>query len=137
MPFVEEFYVIAESGICYYAKALDKEIDQSLLSAFLSTLSAFSLEISGEQMSSYLLHKRKYTIAKAGGLLFVARTDPKIKDRVVQKELAEMEQIFNGRFSPSTIASSWNGNVAVFRGIDPQLDRFFVASAAQRMASMF
>ena len=137
MPVIDEFYVIAESGLCYYSKSREKEVDSALFTGFLTALNSLSQEITSEGMSSLVLQNRKYTISKIEGLLFIARTDVKMKDGVVRKELEEMQQIFLSKFSPSKLRESWDGNVTIFEDLDPQFDKFFLESAAKRMASLF
>jgi len=137
MPVIDEFYVIAESGLCYYSKSREREVDRSLFSGFLTALNSLSQQISSEGMSSLVLQNRKYTISKLEGLLFIARTDVKMKDNVVRKELEEMQHIFLDNFSPSTLKESWDGDVSVFENLDAQFDKYFLESAAKRMASLF
>jgi len=142
VPVIDEFYVIAESGLCYYSKSKQKAVDQNLFSGIFSALISMSRQISSEGfktsegIKSLVLKNRKYSIAKKQGLLFVACTTPKVKDTLIHKELVEMQQIFLLRFSTAKLAD-WNGNVTIFRALDPQYDKYFTESAAKRMESLF
>jgi hypothetical protein len=137
MPVIDEFYVIAESGVCYYSKSREKEIDQTLFAGFLTALNSLSQQVTSEEMSSIILQNRKYTISKIEGLLFIARTDPKKKESEIRKELEEMQSIFLENYSPSALIKTWDGDVTMFKNLDPQYDKFFIESAAKRMASLF
>jgi len=137
MPVVDEFYIIAQSGLCLYSKSRQAEIDQTLFSGFLTALNTMSQELTKEGISSLVFHNSRYTISKVEEILFIARTDTKTKDAVVRKELVEMQKTFLKFFSPSDIIKNWNGDTSLFKMLDHEYEHFFVASAAKRMASLF
>jgi hypothetical protein len=137
MPVVDEFYIIAESGLCYYSKSRRKEIDQTFFSALLSALNTLSEEIASKGIDSLVLQKEKFTISKLGHLMFIIRTVQKTKDTEIRKELAEMKQIFLQFFSPSELEANWDGDINRFRILDKEYDRFFLDAVKNRMGSLF
>ena len=136
MHFIIEYYVIAESGLCYYSKSKQKAVDQDLFSGFIFALISISRQIISDGITSLVLKNRKYTIAKKRGLLFVACTETKVKDSVIRKELVEMQQIFLQLFSTAILAN-WNGNMALFKDLAPHYDKYFTETTAERMKSLF
>jgi hypothetical protein len=137
MPVVNEFYIIGESGLCYYSKSRNKGIDQTLFSGFLTALNSLSQEIAAKTIDKLVLQNEKYIITKREHLMFIIRTDVKTKDSEIRKELAEMEQIFLQYFSPSQLATNWDGNLNQFEILDKEYEKFFIEAVTKRMASLF
>ncbi len=137
MPLVDEFYIIADSGLCYYSKSRRKEIDKTLFSGLLTALNSLSEQIASKSIDSLVLQNEKYIISKLEHLMFIVRTGPKTKDSEVRKVLAEMEQIFLQAFSPKELETNWDGNLNKFEILDKKYDRFFLESVTTRMASLF
>ncbi len=137
MPLVDEFYIIADSGLCYYSKSRRKEIDKTLFSGLLTALNSLSEQIASKSIDSLVLQNEKFVISKLEHLMFIVRTGPKAKDSEVRKVLGEMEQIFLQSFSPMDLETTWDGNLSRFEVLDKKYDKFFLESVTNRMASLF
>ncbi|OLS15580.1 MAG: hypothetical protein RBG13Loki_0786 [Promethearchaeota archaeon CR_4] len=137
MPVVDEFYIIAESGLCYYSKSRKKEIDKTLFSALLTALNSLSEEIASKSIDSLVLQNEKYIISRLGQIMFIVRTGTKTRDSAIRKELAEMKQIFLLYFSPKELEANWDGDLNRFKVLDKHYDRFFLESVKTRMESLF
>ncbi len=137
MPLVDEFYIIAESGLCYYSRSRRKEIDKTLFSGLLTALNSLSEQIASRTIDSLVLQNEKYIITKRENLMFIVRTSPKTKDSEVRKVLAEMEQIFLQNFDPKELETKWDGNLNKFDILDKKFDKFFLDAVTTRMASLF
>ncbi|HMF34179.1 MAG TPA: hypothetical protein VKK79_22330 [Candidatus Lokiarchaeia archaeon] len=61
-------------------------------------------------------------------LLFVARTDLKVKDEEIHKILQEIQGIFFAHFPPETYKDGWDGNPDQFSILDELYDPFFAES---------
>ncbi len=137
MPLVDEFYIIADSGLCYYSKSRKKEIDKTLFSGLLTALNSLSEQIASKTIDSLVLQNEKYVISKQEHLMFIVRTAPKTKDSDVRKVLAEMAQIFVQSFSPKELEKNWDGNLNKFEILDKKYEKFFLESVTIRMSSLF
>ncbi len=137
MPLVDEFYIIADSGLCYYSKSRRNEIDKTLFSGLLTALNSLSEQIASKGIDSLVLQNEKFVISKLDHLMFIVRTSPKNKNSEVRKELAEMQQLFLQNFSPKELEKNWDGNLNQFEILDKKYEKFFAESVTNRMASLF
>ncbi len=137
MPLVDEFYIIADSGLCLYSKSRKDQVDQTLFSGFLTALNSLSEEISSRNIDSLTLKNEKYIISKLEHLYFIVRTSPKAKDSEIRKILAEMEQIFLQNFSSKDLEQKWDGNLNKFELLNKKYEKFFIDSVKNRMESLF
>ncbi len=137
MNLVDEFYIIADSGLCLYSKSRKDQVDQTLFSGFLTALNSLSEEISSRNIDSLTLKNEKYIISKLEHLYFIVRTSPKAKDSEIRKILAEMEQIFLQNFSSKDLEQKWDGNLNKFELLNKKYEKFFIDSVKNRMESLF
>ena len=92
--------IINESGFPIYTAPLEEpsDVDQFLLSGFLSAIHSFSKEISSGELSSLGLGNFHMNLLSKDGLLFVCAHDESIPEKVVRRLLEEISQKFLDQF---------------------------------------
>ncbi len=96
---VDEFWIVKFNGIPLFSYSPNKELDSSLISSFFSAIQKFSYEINkgkdrfinslslGDSVFNFLVNNEY-------NLYFISKSSDKIKSKVINRHLKEIEEIF-------------------------------------------
>ncbi|NHI94164.1 MAG: hypothetical protein EAX96_16860 [Candidatus Lokiarchaeota archaeon] len=91
---IEEIWIINESGITLFNFSKD-ELDPTLFGGFISAIQNFIKEIGNQKIESIIMGSSQLTLLKSKyDLIFVARSDKKIKKKNIEKHLNTVVKSF-------------------------------------------
>ncbi len=128
---IEELWIFSKDGLPIVDFCKEGNIDKSLLGAFFSAIKSFSKEIaSGDELTSFILKKYKFTLVSAlnNNAILVCKSDPKHKDKKIQKLCNVIVRIFEETYDSSDI-NNWDGDLSFFDDFKDKLDLYFKMSA--------
>jgi hypothetical protein len=99
----------------------EKQIDQDLISGFLTALTSFSTEVKGGKIESIVMADIRFIYSVgAKELLFVFCCDKDDLEQEVQGRIEKVKKEFQDMFTDQLV--DWNGNVTIFRPFDEIVD---------------
>ncbi|HMF30486.1 MAG TPA: hypothetical protein VKK79_03685 [Candidatus Lokiarchaeia archaeon] len=123
---IEEFYVIAPSGLCVFSKKTGHHYspDADLVAGYLNVLNSMSQNIAEGGITSLCFENSQLVINHSRGMQFVARTSTAIDSETVEANLLKFSNRFFKMFSTEYVCTKWTGNIDVFRCLDVVYHRF-------------
>nr|MDO8089696.1 hypothetical protein [Candidatus Sigynarchaeota archaeon] len=125
---IHGIYIIeASSGMCLVSREYGEiELDEGLISGFLTALQQFSSELASHRGQPAILREvemRNYTIVyeRAEEIMVVASVDRRDDERVLRDALRKIIDSFLQRFG--SYLKSWRGNIKPFKEFLPEVDR--------------
>jgi len=110
---IEDLWIMNnESGIMVFTRVFDEKLDSQLFGGFMSAINSFSEELNKEGLSSFELSKKRFIILKEGEFLFIASSNPKVKEKKVLSELKKIANKFFDTYKP--VLKDWDNDVSVF-----------------------
>ncbi len=110
-------YILTRNGLCVlHRKYGGLEYDEALITGFLSTISSFSRDISGEEFDMIVLGDKQFVAIPSENLIFVAYSDNGDKIRDV---LLKIKEEFIERYGQ---LDDWVGDESVASDFIPVLD---------------
>lgn len=119
---IRNFMVIGSGGLLIYSRQYGKkQIDQDLISGFLTALASFSTEIKGGAIESLVMQDIRFIYSTGKDeLLFVFCCDKDDLQEDVQERIHKVKEEFQTMFADQL--KDWNGNVTIFRPFDAIID---------------
>ncbi|MBY9020548.1 MAG: hypothetical protein KGD67_05780 [Candidatus Lokiarchaeota archaeon] len=115
-----KLFIIGPGGILYYSKSLftQNEVDEGILSNFLSAFSDFAKEIKGGEVKALVFKEFNfiYSYSQEFKLIFVIVIDKDVLDEEVKSKAQLMKKEFIKRYKPHLI--NWSGNISIFEEFD-------------------
>lgn len=114
---IYNIYILTKDGLCVlHRKYGGPDYDEALVTGFLSAISSFSRDISGEEFDMIVLGDKQFVSIPSGNLIFVAYSDNGDKIRNILLKIKEQFINNYGRIE------SWGGDVKEVREFVPVLD---------------
>jgi len=114
-------WIIQKNGSLIFHKCFNPlDVDNDLLSGFLSAMESFVKEITHEGVKNIVLKEMKFSYAWYDDLMFIILTGEKDNDILIRELLVRIKQNFNRKYRESLI--NFNHNIAVFRNFELDLD---------------
>ena len=137
MTFLEEFYVITDTGMCLYSKTQGhKNQDADLIAGYINALNAFSIQMSRDHIRSVNFGKSKLIFENKYGIQFVARVGRNTKTAEIRKKIEDFSDRFFRIFPPEFIAKKWRGNMDCFKKIEGTFQQSFHEYCAEMGIAM-
>ncbi|TFF97064.1 MAG: hypothetical protein EU547_05365 [Promethearchaeota archaeon] len=125
---VEEFWIVNFNGIPLYSYSPEKELEPSLISSFFSAIQNFSSQMNGKKnlyINSLTVGDSifNFLINKDYELYFILKSSDKIKSKLINKHLKEIEKMFIAKFNDEL--ESFRGEVTMFTQFTPIFKSYF------------
>lgn len=117
---VHNFYLFRKSGECVISRDYGTpEIDENLVSGFLSAMFSFGSKVSGRNIESVLLKDKKFVFLVTNNLIFGAYTD---RNESIKGKLEMISDEFINTYGN---LGGWSGDRDQFVDFYPKLDQIF------------
>ena len=113
MKVLQDIWILTNSGIVLFNRVFDKQMKTQLFGALMSALNMFAEQISKDGLSNFELSKKRFTLLKRKGLLFIGTCDKKSKEKKVITELEKISNRFIHLY-PEALDESWDGDITNF-----------------------
>ncbi|MFB0560058.1 MAG: hypothetical protein ACETWM_02315 [Candidatus Lokiarchaeia archaeon] len=114
---IYNIYILTRDGLCVLHRMYGGlEYDEALVTGFLSAISSFSRDISGEEFDLIVLGDKQFVSIPSENLIFVAYSDNGDK---VKNILFKIKEEFTNNYGQ---IDSWEGDIGVVRDFVPVLD---------------
>jgi hypothetical protein len=128
MSIINEFWIITDHGIPLFNYSPNKDLDPNLISGFFSAIQKYSSQIKdlnegyinsfsfGDSVFNFLINP-KYK------LFFISKSSNKIKSKLINKHLKEIQKMFIGRFEEKI--NNFDGEVSIFQNFKQKFETYF------------
>ncbi len=114
---IYNIYILTRDGLCVlHRKYGGLEYDEALVTGFLSAISSFSRDISGEEFDLIVLGDKQFVSIPSENLIFVAYSDNGDK---IKNTLLKIKEEFTDNYGH---VDSWVGDTSAVRDFVPVLD---------------
>ncbi len=116
-----------------YRKYGSIELNQDLVSGFLTALKDFASEISSGRGQLKIIDMRVFNLILVfkGGVLVVVAADKNDSREIAQAKLEEIVDVFSQKFSKDI--ENWTGDVRMFRGFEIKIDEILDGGKASEV----
>lgn len=121
MKVLQDIWIISEGGIVLYHRIFDEKIDAQLFGGLMSALNTFAEELAHEGLSNFELEQKRFTFTRKNGLLFIANSSKKIKDKKVMEELSNIIDRFFELY-PKEAIDNWEGDTSTFLDFEKEIE---------------
>ena len=118
---LQDIWIISEGGIVLYHRVFDEKVDDQLFGGLMSALNSFAEELVHEGLSNFELEQKRFTFTKRNGLLFIANSSKKVKDKKVMEELSNIIKRFFELY-PKEIFDNWEGDISIFLDFEKEIE---------------
>ena len=118
---IQDLWILEENGVTIFSRLHDESLNEQLFGALMSALNSFAEEIAKGGLSNFQLSNKRFSIRKRNKFIFVASSNPKVKEK---KAISEMEIIINKFFNryPEDFLSNWDSEVSVFEDFEENIE---------------
>jgi len=121
MKILQDIWILSEAGIVLFHRIYDENFDDQLFGSLLSALNSFAEEVVKDGLSNFELQNKRFTILKKNGLIFIANSSKKVKEKKVIEELEEVIERFFNLYSPQML-ENWDNDVSIFRKFEFEIE---------------
>mgnify|MGYP003565276149 CR=1 FL=1 len=118
---IQDIWIFNEAGTVIFHRIFKKVINEQLIGALISALSALAEELEQGGLSNFEIKDIKYTIIKQHGLSFVVNSSKKTKEKKVQQELKSIVNTFFNLY-PKEMFESWDNEISVFSDFENHIE---------------
>ncbi|TFG14880.1 MAG: hypothetical protein EU531_08865 [Promethearchaeota archaeon] len=121
MKILQDIWILSEAGIVLFHRMYDENFDDQLFGSLLSALNSFAEEVVKDGLSNFELQNKRYTILKKNGLIFIANSSKKVKEKKVMEELEDVVERFFQLYSPQLL-ENWDNDISIFRNFELEIE---------------
>jgi hypothetical protein len=118
---IQDVWIITENGINVFSRLHDESLNEQLFGALMSALNSFAEEISKGGLSNFQLSNKRFSIIKRNQFIFVASSNPKVKEKKAISELEIIIERFFNKF-PHDLLDTWDSDVSIFKGFEQNIE---------------
>ena len=118
---IQDCWILTSDGISVFSRLHDESLNEQLFGALMSALNSFAEEIAKGGLSNFQLSNKRFSIRKRNNFIFVASSNPKIKEK---KAISELEVIIEKFFSryPEDLLTNWDSDVSIFSDFEENIE---------------
>ena len=118
---IQDCWILTSDGISVFSRLHDESLNEQLFGALMSALNSFAEEIAKGGLSNFQLSNKRFSIRKRNNFIFVASSNPKIKEK---KAISELEVIIEKFFSryPEDLLTNWDSDVSIFSNFEENIE---------------
>ena len=120
MKVLQDIWILSESGVVLFSRVFNPKVNEQLFGALMTALNSFASELAKGGLSSFELSSIRFTIYKDQGLLFVANSAKKVKEKKVQEELKIIANKFFAKYSD--VLASWDSDINIFSAFNKDIE---------------
>ena len=95
-------------------------VDPNLFGALMSALDSYARVLADGGLSSFEIEKRRFTLLKREGFIFIANSSRKVKEKHVLKELNSVADKFFSIYELEFL-KNWNGDTSAFANFEQEI----------------
>jgi len=117
---IQDCWILTSDGISVFSRLHDESLNEQLFGALMSALNSFAEEIAKGGLSNFQLSNKRFSIRKRNNFIFVASSNPKVKEK---KAISEMEVIIEKFFNkyPEDLLTNWDSDVSIFEDFEENI----------------
>ena len=118
---IQDVWILTSDGISVFSRLHDESLNEQLFGALMSALNSFAEEIAKGGLSNFQLSNKRFSIRKRNKFIFVASSNPKVKEK---KAISEMEVIIEKFFKkyPPDLLTNWDSDVSIFQDFEKNIE---------------
>ena len=118
---IQDVWILTSDGISVFSRLHDESLNEQLFGALMSALNSFAEEIAKGGLSNFQLSNKRFSIRKRNNFIFVASSNPKVKEK---KAISEMEKIIEKFFDkfPEDLLNTWDSDVSIFNDFEQNIE---------------
>ena len=118
---IQDCWILTSDGISVFSRLHDESLNEQLFGALMSALNSFAEEIAKGGLSNFQLSNKRFSIRKRNNFIFVASSNPKVKEK---KAISEMEVIIEKFFEkyPEDLLNNWDSDVSIFQDFEKSIE---------------
>ena len=120
MKVLQDIWILNESGVVLFSRVFNPKVNEQLFGALMTALNSFASELAKGGLSNFELSSIRFTIYKEKGLIFVANSAKKVKEKKVQEELKVIANKFFTKYSD--ILASWDSDINIFSAFNKDIE---------------
>ena len=120
MKVLQDIWILSESGVVLFSRVFNPKVNEQLFGALMTALNSFASELAKGGLSSFELSSIRFTIYKDKGLIFVANSQKKVKEKKVQEELKIIANKFFVKYSD--VLASWDSDINIFLSFNKDIE---------------
>jgi len=120
LKILQDIWIIEKSGIVVFHRQYDNALSPQLFGAMMSALNHFAEQLTEGGLSNFDLQNTRFTLIKQGGLMFVAISSKKFKQKKVNKELKKVSNKFINLYADKL--ESFKGRLGVFDEFEKEIE---------------
>ncbi len=120
MKVLQDIWILNESGVVLFSRVFNPKVNEQLFGSLMTALNSFASELAKGGLSNFELSSIRFTIYKDKGLLFVANSAKKVKEKKVQEELKVIANKFFAKFSD--VLASWDSDINIFSAFNKDIE---------------
>ena len=120
MKVLQDIWILNESGVVLFSRVFNPKVNEELFGALMTALNSFATELAKGGLSSFELSSIRFTIYKDKGLIFVANSQKKVKEKKVQEELKIIANKFFAKYSDAL--ASWDSDINIFLSFNKDIE---------------
>ena len=120
MKVLQDIWILSESGVVLFSRVFNPKVNEQLFGALMTALNSFATELAKGGLSSFELSSIRFTIYKDKGLIFVANSQKKVKEKKVQEELKIIANKFFAKYSDAL--ASWDSDINIFLSFNKDIE---------------
>jgi len=117
---LQDIWILSESGVVLFSRVFNPKVNEQLFGALMTALNSFATELAKGGLSSFELSSIRFTIYKDKGLIFVANSQKKVKEKKVQEELKIIANKFFAKYSDAL--ASWDSDINIFLSFNKDIE---------------
>jgi hypothetical protein len=117
---LQDIWILNESGVVLFSRVFNPKVNEQLFGALMTALNSFASELAKGGLSSFELSSIRFTIYKDKGLIFVANSQKKVKEKKVQEELKIIANKFFAKYSD--VLASWDSDINIFLSFNKDIE---------------
>ncbi len=117
---IRDLWIIDESGTVLWNRVFEKKVEEQMFGALMRAIDSFAREISDNGLSSFEFGNTRFTFAKKNNFIFIGNAAKSVKDKKVQKELAQISDKFFREYSGEL--NHYDNDISVFEGFEMRIE---------------
>jgi hypothetical protein len=109
---IQDLWIINSGGIALYNSRSDIDINEQVFGSVLTAINCFAKGVVNNELSSFIVGSKKFTILKSKNLLFVGSSSKGIKEKIIHNKLKKISSKFLEKYSP--LLRNWDHKMKVF-----------------------
>jgi hypothetical protein len=119
---IRDFLILNSAGNTIYEHISDKTIEGQLVGMLMSALDSFANQIDEGGLQNFELSNTRFSLLKKHGLIFIASSSQKVKEKNLLEELNSLTESFFDKYGKD-IMIKWDGDLGVFENFDEIVER--------------